>query len=239
MNKLKRWLVGMGAATSLVLGNTAQSAIIVSVQSPTTVVSGPGANFSVNINVSGLRSGGTHEVVQAYDLLLGYNANLLTATGVNFTKLGGDADTAPDQLYDLAFDPRYSPAPPNDPLGYTGSYTSAVRFSEIIGYNIDTDTLDGYQGDSLTLATISFAVKNTAPLAFSTALAVIDYNDYSGSIYPFDLKGLNGENPLPVSLADGIVMAQNQELPEPATLLLVALGAGLMGYGGRGRGWAT
>ncbi|MGZ8249859.1 PEP-CTERM sorting domain-containing protein [Methylomagnum sp.] len=238
MNKLKHWLIGMGAATSLMLGNTAQSAIVVSVQSPTTIVSGPGANFSVNINVSGLNGAGAlgaNEVVQAYDLLLGYDANLLTATGVSFNNLGGVADTGPIQLSDLAFDPRYSPDPPYDPLGYLGSYTSAVRFSEIVGFDIDTGTLDGYQGDSLTLATISFAVKNVAPPIFSTDLAVIDYTGYAGSIFPFDLKGLDGVNPLLVSLADGIVTTQNQAVPEPATLLLVALGAGLMGRGGRGR----
>lgn len=239
VNKLKHWLIGMGAAASLIIGDTAQAAIIVSVQSPTTHVSGPGANFSVNINVSGLNgagAGGADEVVQAYDLLLGYDANLLTATGVSFNNLGGIADTAPIQLSELAFDPRYSPVPPNDPLGYLGSYTSAVRFSEIVGFDIDTGMLDGYQGDSLTLATISFAVKNTAPLAFSTALEVIDFNDYAGNIYPFDLKGLDGVNPLLASLSDGIVTAQ--VVPEPATLLLLVLGAGLMGRGGRGRGWA-
>jgi hypothetical protein len=211
-------LFGAGLLLGQLFSNAALAGIALSVEPSPLAVSGAGATFSVDIVISGLDGagpGGTNEIVQGYDMLLGYDDTLLTATSVTFSGFLGDGLGFPptgtsEQDFDLAFNP-------TGLSGYSG-FPTAVEFAEIS--HLPNITLDTSQPNTFTLVTVAFAVKNLALGKYQTTLDLFQ-DPASG----FDIKGWDGVNALIVALNDGVLT-----IPEPGTLALF-LGAGLLGLG--------
>jgi hypothetical protein len=157
---------------------------------PNAQMVGVGASVSVDVVVSGLESGGLDEIVAAFDLDVSYDPLVVAATGVSF---GGDLGGPGEVL--TAFD-----------LGTAG-------LVDLAALSLLSDaTLQGLQGDAVTLATLEFSALalGTSPLEILAALP-----------FGVDVKGL--EN---VILSFETVGAGSIEVvvPEPATLALVATG---------------
>ena len=143
-----------------------------------------GNQASVDVVLSGLEAGGLDEILSAYDISFTYDDSILGYAGGTY--------------YDLVDIP---PVPVIS--GGVISWNSTSFESDV--------TLQGLQGDSLTLATILFDTLSTgtSPLTFT-------YDD---------LTGLNA-SALDHTVVNGFitVTAQNGSVPEPTILMLMGLG---------------
>ncbi len=148
-----------------------------------------GTSVSVDIVISGLDLAG--EIVSAFDLDVTYDSTVLQATGVTFgTSLGDpfffdvveDSDTSTAGVVDFA----------------------ALSFLS----NLDLADL---QGDSVTLATLSFDSIGVGTSSLAFILNALN-----------DVKGLDPFIPLTLTTGTGSVTA----VPEPGTILLFASGLG-------------
>ncbi len=234
---MKKWLYSLWGASGLIMSllyaAPTPAAITVSVQPPSTTIA-PGNAFSVAIRISGLTTVDPDEIVRAYDLLLGYDTTLLTATGVTYGSfLNGGQVGGSSQSSDLTFNLTTVP--------YSGPYSTAVDFSELsnlCGYAGETvcagtsfaggPYLSNIQSDTFNLVSIAFQAKS-AFQSGSTILGLID--DSSMNLdQGFDVKGISTTTPLTISLANGVVTIPTITVPEPGTLSLL-LGVGLLGVG--------
>ena len=147
-----------------------------------------GDSFTLDIVVSGLEVAAPEEIVSAYDLDVTYNAALFSATGVTFGASLG--------------------------LSLQDSVLTAglVDLAEV---SLESDVfLAGLQGDSVTLATLSFLA-----LGKGNGLFSFIFNEFN------DLKGNNAGV---LELTPGTAEVQVGAVPEPSTLLL--FGSGLVGW---------
>ena len=216
-------LVGPVSAVTLTVSPVAQNAV-------------RGQTISVAIQASGLPQG---EVVTAYDLMLGYDATRLTATGGVFgSALGGNDPNigAIDGFY-LTFDPRSLEGAPNYGT-YLGAYGTAVEFFEISlvsDYYADLHPLQ--PPEPFALLTVTFQV-NPGAAAGLTTLQLMDDRFYSAPPAggAFDVKGADDSNILTATLYNGSVTVADSPaaIPVPATPLLMLLAAAL-GLGRRPR----
>lgn len=195
----------------------------------------PGATFDVEIRASGVPP---QEVLTYFGLLLGYDANVLTALGVTFSDALGIFNTE-------SFGSSVLDTGPNDVLGsggasagYTGSYTQAVEFNNQVflrdpststGNQTDFDYLKDLQTpEPVTLASIEFQLSlDAAPGDYLLALITDDdfSNPASGGFY--DIKGRDNTI-LSLTTQDAEV-----SVPLPAPLLLLGpavLWLGLLRY---------
>lgn len=242
MKKLTHKLGG-GLLVGLLATGPAMAAISLSVQ-PGSQSVGPGDTFTVDIVVTGRQGagpGGADEIIRAYDLLLGYDVNLLTATGLTFSNnLSGGVAGGSLQDYTLNYNPATGgppgPAIDTSTYTYTGTYPTAVEFAELSLLCYDaSDTclfpggpyLNNIQAippDLLTLATITFQVSPTAPVNIATMLDLMDGGSYSPNNPQFDAKGIVNDLALQITLNDGVV-----GIPEPGSLALLLGGVSLLG----------
>ena len=157
----------------------------------TVVVGNP---VNVDVVISGLNA--ANEIVSAYDLDVTYDNAVLTATKVSFGFLLGDPS-----FFEVL-------------ESFDISSPGIVDFAALSLLS-DAD-LDALQGDSVTLATLSFDSLSvgTSPLNF-----VLDQFN--------DVKGKNNEI-LSLEVGDGNISVA--PIPEPSTILL--LGSGLAGLVG-------
>lgn len=215
-------LVGPVSAVTLTVSPVAQNAV-------------RGQTISVAIQASGLPQG---EVVTAYDLMLGYDATRLTATGVVFgSALGGNDPNDVANGFDLTFDPRSLEGSPNY-VTYSGAYGTAVEFFEIsLVSDYYTDLHPLQTPEPFDLLTVTFQV-NPGAAAGLTTLQLMDDRFYSAPPAggAFDVKGATGSNILTTTLIDGSVTVADSPaaIPVPATPLLMLLAAAL-GLGRRPR----
>jgi hypothetical protein len=185
----------------------------------------PGATFDVEVRASGVPS---QEVLIYFGLLLGYEANVLTALGVTFSDALGIWNLESFGSSALDTDPNSILGGGGTSAGYTGSYTQAVEFNNQV-FLRDPSTTTGTQADfhylkdlqtpePVTLATIEFQLSlDAAPGDYP--LALISDNDFSnpasGGFY--DIKGRDNTI-LSLTTEDGEVSVS---VPLPAPLLLL------------------
>ena len=209
---------------------------------PSSTSTSVGATFSVDIVMSGLRSGGVNEIVSAYDLALAYDPTIITplplpaGSGSGFVnptmpawvQFSGALDVPiPTGGPSLKFYNRNFQTTSDWSTYYAAQVpapnTAAVEFGEVSFDPSPYAELFAQQGDIVTLATLTF----TALRKGVTDLLLID-DSYrrpppiqSGN--QLDVKGSTGI--LDYAIIDGTV-----NVPEPSTLSLLA--AGLFGAGG-------
>jgi hypothetical protein len=150
-----------------------------------------GTMFDVDVVVSGLTGAG--EIISAFDLDVSYDTAFLSATGVSFGIGLGN---------------------PNDPIETLTDFDVAIPgvidFSEISF--LSDSNLDALQGDSFTLATLSFG-------AIGSGTSLLKF-DFTPEIMGVPLNSLIGKGAatLALEIGDGNV---NVAVPEPASMLLV------------------
>ncbi len=228
VKRMNHFWLAAGLAASQFLSQTANAGIEISVQPDPLAVAGSNTPFSVDTWVSGLNgagTGGSNEVIQGYNFLLGYDATLVTATGVAFGPwLEGPTNSS--QYSNLDVDP--------SDLGiYTGTFDNAVELYEV-SYLTATE-LDTSQGDSFRLVTVSFAVNNLPSGKYHTTLGLIDDRFFTDiPAIGLDFKGSDPINPLVVSLDDGaLTISEPNSLALLLTAGLVAIGRTLASRGRR------
>ena len=161
----------------------AHAAPILSV-SPASQTVSLGGQVSIDVLISGLEDGGLNEIVAAYDLTLSFDASILAYSSGTFF-----------DLVDI---------PPVPNVGVLGEISwNSASF-------LDDATLQGQQGNSVTLGTLVFDTLSagTSPLTFT-------YDD---------LTGLNAD-PLAYSVSNGSATVAVAAAPAPQTALLLGLGA--------------
>lgn len=181
--------------TALLLAALPLHAITVSLNPATQTVTA-GSSVDVALVISGLGSGAAPSL-GTFDLDLSFNSSILSFTGAVF----GDPGLG-DQL---------------DVLGLGSIFAATPGAGSVNLFELSFDAaadLDALQADSFTLATLSFSALSagTSPLGITLNA----------------LGDANGD-PLTADLADGSinVNANNNagSVPEPATWLLLGLGA--------------
>lgn len=134
MKSNKTPLVSLVAAACLTAASLpAQAALVVSIN-PTATAIAVGDSVSVDIVISGLTGAG--EIVGAYDLDILFNFSVLTATGA--TNNGAPWN-----------------APTDDPGFFFDISTPGQVYISLLSF-LDDDALAAIQGDSITLATLTF-----------------------------------------------------------------------------------
>jgi len=184
---------------------------------PTLTNTSVGSSFSVAVVVSGLSAVSPALAVTDFDLDISYNPLLLNATGVSFgTGLGGPLDNI------------------------SGSdLLSTPGIADLFAFSFDDyPTLLGLQGDSFTLATLTFLslAPGTDSLAFvqNDAFIVALTNTDDPSAFP-----VNGVDPTVcqevscVAVGGARVVINEATVPEPNPLLL--LGGALLAFAGARR----
>lgn len=237
-------LIGAGGlALSLFYTAPASAIATFSVEPAATGALDPGSSFSVDVKVSNVGEVmGTNDIIRAYELLLGYDASVLTANSVTFGNYLGtgayDASTNPSGQYllpygtpDLTYDVPTSYTGPHDPtmtvdFGQTSILCGfASESPDDCPLNPSGPYLIDLQPSAFVLATFNFTVKADTPTG-TTWLTLIDNSLISddGERF-FDVKGNSSTDPIMVALYNGQV-----DVPEPGTLVLL-LTAGLIGGG--------
>jgi hypothetical protein len=194
-------LIAMGACVaSLHAGAT--SIQLSPVLTDTTV----GSSFSVNITISGLNGLTPSLALADFDLDISYNASLLHASGVSFgTGLG-----SPTSLF--------------------GFDLSAPGIVDLFAVSIaDYATLHGLQGDSFTLATLTFSSLATG----TDSLAFVQNSAFIVALIDADNQNpVNGADPAncgTLSCVDvsgaRVVIREGGTVPEPNPLLLLGAAA--------------
>jgi len=174
-------------------GSSQVSAISINFE-PLTTTANVGDTVDVNVVVSGLLD--ANEIVSAYDLFIGYDASVLTASSVTF---GPYLD---DFIYpSIQFDEVVSPG--------------LLEFGEI-SFLFDYE-LEAIQPDSFTLATLSFDA-----IASGYSDLIFEPHPLFGFI---DVKGRDAL-PLDLTAGTGLisVMEPPVSVPEPESFVLVLIG---------------
>lgn len=180
MKKLKLLCLTLVMVTATALQTESALALSLDFAPASTTVS-IGDSLDVDIILSGLTA--ENEIVSAFDLDVSYDSTLLTADFVTF---GMDLG---DPLWFEAL------------TDYDTSTAGIVDLAEL-SFLSDSE-LDFLQGDSVTLATLTFSAIGTGDAAFSFLWGDFD-----------DIKGFNAE----------IIYPDSAPVPEPATMLLFGTG---------------
>ncbi len=168
--------------------------------SPSDSLAQLGDSLEVDITVSELNVAG--QIVSSYDLDIGYDATLLTASGVTFGPYLDDLMFPGFSLQDADF-----------------STPGLIDIAEL-PFLSDAE-LFAQQPDSFILATLSF---DTIASGSSSLFFLPD------AVLGIDIKGLDAQIlDLSVGSASITVTESIQPVPEPATLLLLGMGLLLQG----------
>src|SRR5271166_1836951 len=176
---------------------TRAAPVITLVPMPTTI--NPPANLSIDVDISGLRSGGQNIILGAFDLTINFDPDVL-----EFLQIGSHFGTG---LGD-----------PGDPLqtAVGGDLSpGSFRFFEVS--LLDASTLEALQSDSFSLATLLFYAPGTSPrppftdLPLSPACSASSTPPGCSILSDADGNDINNF---------GIVNAR-VDIPEPSTILLL------------------
>jgi hypothetical protein len=168
-----------------------------------------GDSFDVDVVVSGLEQSGLDEIVSAYDLFIGYDSSILSATAVSFGAY----------LDDVLF-PGFTLQ--GEDLNTAGQIS--ISESSLI---TDDDFLAVQQPDAFTLATLSFEA-----LGAGISDLVFDLHPLLG--INNDVKGRKADL-IPVTMGTGAVSVASKPIsvPEPDSLMLMLAGFLILGFSSR------
>jgi hypothetical protein len=168
-----------------------------------------GDSFDVDVVVSGLEQSGLDEIVSAYDLFIGYDSSILSATAVSFGAY----------LDDVLF-PGFTLQ--GEDLNTAGQI--GISESSLI---TDDDFLAVQQPDAFTLATLSFEA-----LGAGISDLVFDLHPLLG--INNDVKGRKADL-IPVTMGTGAVSVASKPIsvPEPDSLMLMLAGFLILGFSSR------
>jgi hypothetical protein len=213
---MKLKLLGTAAAAALLFPLAVWSAPTLTIvpSAPSVVV---GGSVSVDVVVSGLSA--DDQIVSAFDLDVIYDATFLSATGTTFKAAAAFGGTDPVTGDNWVF----------DTLGSSAGDAAGT------GYSLAEDSfLQGLQGDSVTLFTVTFA-------ALKAGIVTLDFGldpDFERSV-----GGLGGADLPSLTYATGRVEITSLppcvgaacNVPEPESYGLVAVALLAAGLAGRGR----
>ncbi len=165
-----------------------------------------GENLFIDVNVSGLQSGGFSSLLGAFSMDVLFDPNL------QFLPSGSGSNTFGSGLGDVSAGEAFVGLPPD-----TAWSPGSGSFSFYETSLLDATSLTDLQGDSFRLATLAFY------LPFENALP-------SGSSITFSTANVVLSDEEGIELATGINQEATVLVPEPPIFLLLGIGLALLSY---------